>query len=37
MLKQLKRIFKHRWIDEQAAVPPDMLTRLTQRIQMSEL
>jgi hypothetical protein len=39
MLKQLKRIFKHRWLDEQLtrkAVPPDMLARLTQRIQASE-
>jgi uncharacterized membrane protein len=39
MLKQFQRIFKHRWFDDQAtrkAVPPDMLARLTQRVQASE-
>lgn len=39
MLKRLKRILKHRWLDESAtrrAIPPDVLRRLQQRVAASE-
>jgi uncharacterized membrane protein len=39
MWNKLKRIFKHRWLDESAArraLPPELLMRLTQRVAASE-
>ena len=39
MWNKLKRIFKHRWIDESAArraLPPELLQRLTRRVSASE-
>ena len=39
MLQKLKRIFRHRWLDEsdtRRAVPPDLLHRLTHRVAASE-
>ncbi len=39
MLAQLKRLFKHRWLDEddaRRAVPPALVQRLTQRVAASE-
>ncbi len=39
MWQKLKRIFRHRWLDESAvrsAVPPDLLHRLTRRVAASE-
>ena len=39
MLKRLKRILRHRWLDASAtqrAIPPDMLRRLQQRVAASE-
>ena len=39
MWNKLKRIFKHRWLDESAArraLPPELLQRLTQRVAASE-
>jgi uncharacterized membrane protein len=39
MLSRIKRIFKHRWLDDgttQRAIPPDMLQRLQQRVAASE-
>lgn len=39
MLDRLKRIMKHRWIDEsdvRRAIPPDLLERLTRRVAASE-
>lgn len=39
MLKKLKRLFKHRLLDEsdtRRAIPPDMLERLQQRVGASE-
>lgn len=39
MLSRIKRILKHRWLDDgttQRAIPPDMLQRLQQRVAASE-
>lgn len=39
MLGRIKRIFKHRWLDESAtrrALPPDVLARLQQKVAASE-
>lgn len=39
MLKRIKRILRHRWLDASAtqrAIPPDMLRRLQQRVAASE-
>jgi uncharacterized membrane protein len=39
MLSRIKRIFKHRWLDDSAtqrAIAPDMLQRLQQRVAASE-
>lgn len=39
MLRRIKRILKHRWLDEAAtrcAIPPDMRQRLQQRVAASE-
>lgn len=39
MLNRIKRIFRHRWVDESAtqrAIAPDMLQRLQQRVAASE-
>ncbi len=39
MLSRIKRILKHRWLDESTtrrAIPPDMLHRLQQRVAASE-
>ncbi|RYX90958.1 MAG: TPM domain-containing protein [Comamonadaceae bacterium] len=39
MLGKLKRIFRHRWVDEsntRRAIPPDMSERLRQRVAASE-
>lgn len=39
MLGRIKRIFKHRWLDESAtrrAISPDMLARLQKRVAASE-
>jgi len=39
MFKKLRRLFKHRWLDEsdtRRAIPPDMLDRLRQRVAASE-
>ena len=39
MWQKLKRIFKHRWMDEsdtRRAVPPELLHRLTRRVAASE-
>ncbi|MBC5763415.1 TPM domain-containing protein [Ramlibacter albus] len=39
MLATLKRLFKHRWLDEtdtRRAIPPDMVKRLAQRVAASE-
>ena len=39
MLQKLKRIFRHRWLDEsdtRRAVPPELLHRLTHRVAASE-
>ena len=39
MWDRIKRVFKHRWVDESAtrrAIPPDLLGRLQQRIAASE-
>jgi TPM domain len=39
MWNKLKRIFKHRWLDESAprrVLPPDLLQRLTRRVSASE-
>ena len=39
MLKKLKRLFKHRWLDEsdtRRAIPADMSDRLRQRVAASE-
>lgn len=39
MISRIKRIFKHRWLEESAsrrAIPPDMLQRLQQRVAASE-
>ncbi len=39
MVNKLKRIFKHRWLDESAArrvLPPELLQRLTQAVAASE-
>ncbi|MES2940158.1 MAG: TPM domain-containing protein [Pseudomonadota bacterium] len=38
-MPNLKRMFKHRWLDEKdtgKAIPPDMLERLTRRVAASE-
>ena len=39
MLDKLKRLFKHRWLDEKdtrRAIPPDMVERLARRVAASE-
>lgn len=39
MFSKLRRIFRHRWLDEsdtRRALPPDMLARLEQRVAASE-
>lgn len=39
MLSRIKRILKHRWLDDNTthrAIPPDMLQRLQQRVAASE-
>lgn len=39
MLDKLKRLFKHRWLDEsdtRRAIPPDLVERLTRRVAASE-
>lgn len=39
MLDRLKRILRHRWLDEsdvRRAIPPDLLERLTRRVAASE-